>query len=61
MPFLAFLPILVVAVLLVGLKWPASRAMPVSYLTAAVLAAMGGPVVLALLFQLEWLGDSIFP
>ena len=29
--------------------------------TIAVLAAMGGPVVLALLFQLEWLVDSIFP
>lgn len=38
MPLLAFLPVLVVAVLLVGLKWPASRAMPVSYLTAAGLA-----------------------
>ncbi len=36
--FLAFLPILVVAVFLVGLRWPASRAMPLSYLTAVVLA-----------------------
>jgi lactate permease len=35
---LAFLPIAVVAVFLVGLRWPASRAMPLSYLTAAALA-----------------------
>ena len=35
---LAFLPILVVAVFLVGLRWPASRAMPLSYATAVVLA-----------------------
>lgn len=36
--FLASLPIVVVAVFLVGLRWPASRAMPLSLLTAAVLA-----------------------
>jgi len=36
--FLAFLPILVVAVFLVGLRWPASRAMPLSYVTAVILA-----------------------
>ena len=36
--FLALLPILVVAVFLVGLRWPASRAMPLSYLTAVGLA-----------------------
>lgn len=36
--FLASLPILVVAVFLVGLKWPASRAMPLSLITAVVLA-----------------------
>ncbi|MEQ1839443.1 MAG: L-lactate permease, partial [Verrucomicrobiales bacterium] len=36
--FLALLPILVVAVLLVVLRWPASRAMPFSYLTVVVLA-----------------------
>lgn len=35
---LAFLPILVVGVFLVGLRWPASRAMPLSYLVAAALA-----------------------
>ncbi len=35
---LAFLPIAVVALLLVVLRWPAARAMPVSYLTAALLA-----------------------
>ncbi|HEY8506196.1 MAG TPA: L-lactate permease, partial [Gemmataceae bacterium] len=35
---LAFLPIAVVAVFLVGLRWPASRAMPLSYLTAVALA-----------------------
>lgn len=37
---LATLPIAVVAVLLVGLRWPASRAMPISYLTAAGLALL---------------------
>ena len=35
---LSLLPIAVVALLLVILRWPASRAMPVSYLTAAALA-----------------------
>jgi lactate permease len=35
---LATLPIVVVAVFLVGLRWPASRAMPLSYVTAFVLA-----------------------
>ncbi|EQB36932.1 lactate permease [Virgibacillus kapii] len=35
---LAFLPIIVVAVFLVGLKWPASKAMPLSYLCAVLLA-----------------------
>ncbi len=36
--FLASLPILVVAVFLVGLKWPASKAMPLSLATAVLLA-----------------------
>lgn len=35
---LSLVPILVVAVFLVGLRWPASRAMPLSYLVAALLA-----------------------
>jgi lactate permease len=35
---LALLPILVVGILLVGYQWPASRAMPISYALAAVLA-----------------------
>jgi lactate permease len=35
---LSFLPILSVAILLVGLRWPASRAMPFCYAIAAVLA-----------------------
>ena len=34
---LSFLPILVVAIFLVGLRWPASRAMPLAYITAVVL------------------------
>ena len=38
--FLAFLPILVAAVFLVGLRWPASRAMPLAYLTCVGLAAL---------------------
>ncbi len=36
--FLSLAPIAVVAIFLVGLRWPASRAMPISYLTAALLA-----------------------
>jgi lactate permease len=35
---LAFLPIIVVGLFLVVLRWPASRAMPLSYLTVALLA-----------------------
>jgi lactate permease len=35
---LALLPIIVVAVFLVGLRWPASYAMPMAYVTAALLA-----------------------
>ncbi|MEN1969909.1 L-lactate permease [Lentibacillus sp. N15] len=35
---LALLPIIVVAVFLVGFKWPASKAMPLSYITAVLLA-----------------------
>lgn len=35
---LAFTPILVVGVLLVALRWPASRAMPIAYLIVAGLA-----------------------
>ena len=35
---LAFLPILVVGLFLVVLRWPASRAMPLSYLSALLLA-----------------------
>jgi lactate permease len=38
--FLAFLPILVVGLFLVVLRWPASRAMPLSYLTVAALALL---------------------
>lgn len=37
---LALLPIVVVGVLLVGLRWPASRVMPISYATAAALALL---------------------
>ncbi|WP_019414758.1 L-lactate permease [Paenisporosarcina sp. TG20] len=35
---LSLLPILVVAIFLVGMKWPASKAMPISYLVAIILA-----------------------
>lgn len=35
---LSLLPILVVAVFLVGLRWPASKVMPISYVVAVVLA-----------------------
>lgn len=35
---LSLLPIAVVAIFLVGLRWPASKAMPLSYITAVLLA-----------------------
>ncbi|MBD1380469.1 L-lactate permease [Metabacillus arenae] len=35
---LSLLPILAVAIFLVGLRWPASKAMPISYLVAVILA-----------------------
>lgn len=35
--FLALLPILVVAVFLVGLRWPASKAMPLSYIAVVII------------------------
>ena len=38
LPFFAALPILVAAALLVGLRWPASHAMPVAYFTCIWLA-----------------------
>lgn len=38
--FLSLLPIIAVAVFLVGLRWPASKAMPISYLVAVVLALL---------------------
>ncbi len=37
---LSILPIAVVGVLLVGLRWPASRAMPIAYLACAALALL---------------------
>lgn len=37
-PLIALLPIIVVAVFLVALRWPAARAMPLSYLTAVLVA-----------------------
>lgn len=38
--FLAILPILVVAVLLVGFRWPASRVMPLAYVLAVLIAIL---------------------
>ncbi len=40
MTILALLPIITVAVFLVGLRWPASRAMPLSYVVAVALALL---------------------
>ena len=37
---LAFLPILAALVLMVGLRWPATRAMPVAWLMAALIAVL---------------------
>ena len=42
--FLAILPVLCVAILLVGLRWPASRAMPMCYVVAAALAVLAWKV-----------------
>jgi lactate permease len=36
--FLSLLPIIAVGIFLVGLRWPASKAMPISYVVAVVLA-----------------------
>ncbi|MCA9062402.1 MAG: L-lactate permease [Planctomycetaceae bacterium] len=38
--FLALLPVIAVGILLVGLRWPARRAMPVCYLVAAALSLL---------------------
>ncbi len=38
----AFSPILVAAVLLVGLNWPAKRAMPVAFLLTVFIALWAG-------------------
>lgn len=37
-PLLSLSPIIVVAIFLVGLRWPAAKAMPLSYITAVVVA-----------------------
>lgn len=37
-PLISLLPIIVVAVFLVGLRWPASKAMPLAYVTAILVA-----------------------
>jgi len=39
LPFIAFLPILVILVLMVGMRWPATRAMPVAWFATILLAA----------------------
>ena len=36
--FLALFPILIVAIFLVGLRWPASKAMPLSYIAVVIIA-----------------------
>ena len=39
--FLAFLPILVSGILLIGLRWTAKRTMPLAYLLAIIIALFG--------------------
>ena len=51
--FLAALPIIVIFVLMVGLKWPATRAMPVAFFTALILAVFVWET------PLNWVGASI--
>ena len=36
--FLAFIPILIALILMAGLRWPSTRAMPIAWLAGAVLA-----------------------
>ncbi len=40
-PLLSLLPIIVVAIFLVGLRWPAAKAMPLAYLFAVLIAWFG--------------------
>jgi lactate permease len=40
-PLLSLVPIVVVAIFLVGLRWPAARAMPLAYVTAVLVALFG--------------------
>ncbi len=40
-PLLSFSPIIVVAIFLVGLRWPAAKAMPLAYITAVLVAWFG--------------------
>ncbi len=55
MALLAFLPILVAGILLIGLRWPAARAMPIVYLLTVAIAlgiwGMSGNRVLASTLQ----------
>lgn len=58
---LAFVPILIALVLMVGFRWPATRAMPVAWLTAAVLAVLVWRMDLAvvLAYTLQGFGSAI--
>ena len=40
-PLLSFSPIIVVAIFLVGLRWPAAKALPLAYITAVLVAWFG--------------------
>ena len=57
--FLSLLPIIVVGVFLVGLRWPASRAMPLSYVTAVILALVVWQVPFLQVTAASLLGLSI--
>ena len=58
---LAFVPILIALVLMVGFRWPATRAMPVAWLTAAVLAVFVWRMDLAVVLAstLQGFGSAI--
>ena len=40
--FLAFIPILIALILMAGLRWPSTRAMPIAWLAGVVLPVPSG-------------------
>ncbi|HSQ46368.1 MAG TPA: L-lactate permease, partial [Lutibacter sp.] len=59
--FLAFFPILLAGILLVGLRWPAKRAMPIVFVASFIIAlfAWGMPINRIFASTLEGLGVTV--